>query len=296
MSVSPGFNDPAQDSLRGELAELARRLTRQGIVVTVGGGYGLVLKREYVTRNGLRTRFVDPPYTRSTNDVDCFLTADLISNANTTRAIREALDEMEYTPVEGAKYYQFARTIEYSGAQSVMKFDFLAPPVTDPDQLANMKTDDRRIRPRSYVDFHAHTTPEALTIGAMPTIIDLGTATEPATVQLPHPFTYLLLKLHALADQVHNPDKDNGRYHAFDIYTTIALATEAEWKEMMDLRDRYTAADPVIRANEIRSDLFGGPTSLGLVRLREYTRTARLHLAPNRLDELAVDLRDILDR
>jgi len=296
MSASSGFTDHDQDSLRGELTALARRLTRQGIVLTVGGGYGLVLKREYITRNGLRTRFADPPYTRSTNDVDCFLTADLISSGDTTRAIREALDDMEYAPVDRAKYYQFAKTINYHGAPTVLKFDFLAPPVTAPDQVANVKTDDRRIRPRSYAYFHAHTTPEALTVGAMPTMVDLGTATEPVIVQLPHPFTYLILKLHALADQVRDPDKDNGRYHAFDIYTTLALATEAEWKEMIDLRDRYSAAEPVMRANEIRADLFGEDTSLGLVRLREYTRTAQLHLAPDRLDELVVDLRDILDR
>ena len=296
MTAFSGVSDLSRDPLRGELTALAGRLTQRGIVLTIGGGYGLVLKREYITRNGLRTRFTEPLYTRSTNDVDCFLTADLISSGETTRAIRDALDDMGYAPVEGAKYYQFARTIDYSGTPIVLKFDFLAPPVTDPDRIASMNTDARRIRPRSYVYFHAHTTPAALTVGAMPTTIELGTATAPATVRLPHPFTYLILKLHAFADQVNNPAKDNGRYHAFDIYTTIALATGAEWDEMIDLRTRYAEAEPVSRANEIRADLFGEVTSLGLVRLREYTQTAGIHLATNRLEELVIDLRDILDR
>ena len=159
-----------------------------------------------------------------------------------------------------------------------------------------MRTDARRIRPRSYGRFHAHTTPEAVTVGAMPTAIELGNATAPATVHLPHPFTYLVLKLHAFADQVNNPAKDNGRYHAFDIYTTIALATEVEWQEMIELRSRYASAEPIIRADEIRAELFGEDTSLGLVRLREYTRAADLHIAPSRFEQLVVDLRDILDR
>jgi hypothetical protein len=263
-------------------------------VLTVGGGYGLVLKREYIVQHGFRTRFADLPYTRSTNDVDCFLTADLISDGDATRAIREALDNLGYKPVESAKYYQFARTIEYEAIRVEMKFDFLAPSVTDVDQVKSVKMDDRRIRPRSFDGFHAHSTPEALTVGEMPTTVELGSATEPATVHLPNPFTYLILKLHALADQVNNPDKDNGRSHAFDIYTTIALATEAEWSEMIRLRERYAAAKPLVRANEIRAELFGEPTSLGMVRLREYTQTAGIHLAPDRFDDLSSDLQSIL--
>jgi hypothetical protein len=70
--AADSVSGPASDPLRAELAALARRLTVRGIVLTVGGGYGLVLKREYIMRHGLRTRFADPPYTRSTNDVDCF--------------------------------------------------------------------------------------------------------------------------------------------------------------------------------------------------------------------------------
>lgn len=283
------------DPLRAELTALARRLTPLSIVLTVGGGYGLVLKREHITRQGLRTRFTDPPYTRSTNDVDCFLTADLISEGDTTRAIRDALGELGYKPVDSTKYYQFARTIEHNGAPIALKFDFLAPPVTDIAHLNNVKMDDRRIRPRSYGGFHAHTTPEALTVGEIPTTIELGTEVDPATVRLPHPFTYLILKLHAFGDQVNNPDKDNGRYHAFDIYTTIALATEVEWNEMVNLREHYATAEPIARANEIRAELFGEPTSLGLIRLREYTQAAKIHLAPSRFDDLVGDLQAILD-
>lgn len=47
--------------------------------------------------------------------------------------------------------------------------------------------------------------------------------------------------------------------------------------------------------NRIRAELFGDPTSLGLVRLREYTQLARIHLAPDRFSNLISDLRAILD-
>lgn len=279
--------------LRNELVALATRLTRQGIVLTVGGGYGLVLKREYITTHNLRTRFTDALYTRSTNDVDCFLTADLISDGEVTRAVREALNEMGYDPVESAKFFQFAKTIDYENTPVVLKFDFLAPLITDAVLATCVKVDNRRTRPRSYGELHAHTTPEAATLEVLPTTIELGTMTRPATVRLPHPFTYLILKLHALGDQVNNPDKSYGGNHAFDIYMTVALTTESEWNEMVSLRNHYSAIDAVVRARELRSELFGEITSLGFIRMREYAIAAGVQITPARFADLMEDLRAI---
>lgn len=280
------------DPLRSELVSLATLLTQRGIILTVGGGYGLVLKREYVMSRNLRTRFQDPPYVRSTNDVDLFLTADLIVDGETTRVIREALEVLGYVPVDRAKYFQFFKPIEYQGAKVNLKFDFLAPPVDDPTRVS---MDNRRIRPRSYPGFHARVTPEALTIGELPTTLELGIDTQSAIVRLPHPFTYLLLKLHAFRDQVNNSDKDNGRHHAFDIYTTIALATEKEWHEMVDLNKRYADSAAGEAMQEACGKLFGTPTALGLVRLREYLQQAGLLIAPQRFGEFINDLKDLMN-
>lgn len=279
------------DPLRSELIALATLLTQRGIVLTVGGGYGLVLKREYVMVHNLRTRFKDPPYVRSTNDVDLFLTADLIVDGQATRTIREALEVLGYVPIDTAKYFQFFKSIEYNGTNVNLKFDFLAPPVHDP---ALVSMDSRRIRPRSYSGFHARVTPEALTVGELPTTLELGTDVQPATILLPHPFTYLLLKLHAFRDQVNNPEKDNGRHHAFDIYTTIALATEQEWQEMVDLHKRYADSDSGEVMQDICRELFGSSTALGLVRLREYSQQAGLLIIPQRFGEFIKDLKDLL--
>jgi hypothetical protein len=283
------------DPLRGELVALAGRLTRQGIILTVGGGYGLVLKREYIVNSNLRTRFTDALYTRSTNDVDCFLTADLISDGEVTRTIREALNDMQYDPVESAKFFQFKKAVTYEGAPVILKFDFLAPLITDPVLTTRVKIDDRRTRPRSYGELHAHTTPEAATIEELPTTVELGTTARSATVRLPHPFTYIILKLHALGDQVNDPGKRYGSNHAFDIYTTIALMTELEWDEMMNLRDQYAGTTSVARARELRTELFGELTSLGFIRMREYAVAAGIHINPERFGDIREDLRAILE-
>ncbi len=274
------------DPLRKELIALAEILSPKEVVLTVGGGYGLVLRTEHVIISGARTRFPETPYTRSTNDVDCFLTADLISDATKTKLIREALVELQYKPIESAKYFQFAKTLKYKGIDLPVKFDFLAARVDDP----LVKVDTRRIRPKDYALFHARVTEEALTLSEYRTRMNIGTEYRPAEIYLPHPFTYLLLKLHAFGDQVGDEQRDFGRHHAFDLYATIALVTEKEWNQIPELREKYKASPVIARAREVCAQLFASSTSLGLVRLREFAGMEKIPIPLDRIEEFVSDL------
>jgi hypothetical protein len=111
-------------------------------------------------------------------------------------AIRHALDELDYSPVPGAEFYQFFREIEVGGVRRNLKFDFLAAPIVG-EQAHKVKADVRRIRPRGTTDtpMHAHTTPEALTIEEHLLSIDIGEAGILIEVLLPHPFSYTILKV-----------------------------------------------------------------------------------------------------
>ena len=151
------------DPLKQQLYQLAHRLRSHDIPLIVGGGYGLLLKAKYIRELGERTRVDQLPIARSTGDVDLFLTASVIIDANSTDAIRSALDDLGYLPVPGAEYYQFYRDVEFGGTIRKTKFDFLSAPISGPDQ-ALVKMDKRRIRPRKGTGLHAHTTPEAATI------------------------------------------------------------------------------------------------------------------------------------
>ncbi|MES2359049.1 MAG: hypothetical protein V4529_12025 [Gemmatimonadota bacterium] len=105
----------------------------------------------------------------------------------------------------------------------------------------------------------------------------------------------LVLKLHPLGEQVNNPARSYGSNHAFDIYTTIALVTEPEWDEMMNLRDQYAGTTSVARARELRTELFGELPSLGFIRMREYAVAAGIHINPERFGDIREDLRAILE-
>lgn len=283
------------DPLRDELRRLARSLEGQGIKLIVGGGYGLLLRAEYVRRSGVRTRFAELPGARSTNDIDIFLGAEIIVDGAKTTLIREALDELGYVPVESAKFYQFVRPIEYAGLPRGVKIDFLAAPV-EGEGAAKVKSDARRIRPRAAKGLHAHTTPEALTVEDHLLAFDVNADTdEPSLmVYLPHPFSYLLLKLFAFHDQIESEEKRHGAYHAFDIYRTIGMMTEAEWGEAHEMRDRYAATEPVSRARGIVRELFSGIEARGVLRLRDHARTVGEVLPLEQLRELIGDVRELL--
>lgn len=94
----------------------------------IGGGYGLYLKQLYLRENpSVRTLFAlkDLPGARTTNDVDLILRAEIVTDSESMRSIREALDALGFSVVETAKYTQFVRPMQ----QGQVKIDLLAAPL-----------------------------------------------------------------------------------------------------------------------------------------------------------------------
>lgn len=279
------------DPLREELRVLAKEFQGRGIPLIIGGGYGLVLRTEMIAESGSRTLIPDFPSARSTEDLDIFLKAEVISNPEKTEAIREALDRCGYEPV--VPNFQFRREIDYRDRSRSIKVDLLAAPV--PAELStSVKVDPVRTRPRSGKGLHAHVTPEALTVEESTILIDIGEAEESLSVYIPHPFSYLLLKLYALRDRLDDRDADNGRHHAFDLYSTIATMTEREWDESGSIKDTYRGTPQVIEARNMASDLFADGTALGSLRLQEHARGAGYALSRDRLDFFLDSVRQLM--
>lgn len=169
-----------------------------------------MLKAEYLQATGATTlRPVLP--TRATDDIDLFLTADVVVSPDRMRALRKALDSLGFEPAPGAEHYQFVRDIDYQGQQRVVKIDLLAQV---PEDTKHVTMDERRIRPHGFRRLHGHPAPEALTVHAGLVSLPVCGTEEDVSVQLPHPFSYLLLKLYALKDRKDDPDEDYGRHHA----------------------------------------------------------------------------------
>ncbi len=280
------------DPLRTELCSLAQALHPHQIRLIVGGGYGLLLRTEQLRKLGLQTRFANPPGARSTSDLDLFLSTEVISDATKVIKLRDALQGLGYAPIETAKFYQFVKPVPYAGFLRGVKIDLLAAPV--PDHLqGQVKMDERRIRPRGSSRLHAHTTPEALTIEEHLLTIDLGPLDSPILLYLPHPYSYLLLKLFAFRDQIEVSEKKYGAHHAFDIYRIIAFMTAEEWQTASVLRERNRQIGLVKEAGGIVGKLFATVESPGVLRLRAHARSIGEILPLENLRDLIGDLREL---
>ena len=147
------------DLLRKELIRLANALAGHGIVLIVGGGYGLVLKAQHLRSTGVTT-LRGVPLLRSTDDIDVFLSTEVITDVGKMRVLRETIDKLGFEPISGAKYYQFVRTVHVRDQQFVVKLDLLAAPPRDHRVIV----DERRVRVKQFRQLHAHSTPEAFCV------------------------------------------------------------------------------------------------------------------------------------
>jgi hypothetical protein len=258
----------------------------------VGGGYGLVLRQRHLREERVSTRRAYLA-ARSTQDIDLFLKLEMLLDPQRTEQFRAALDSLGYRPIESAKYYQFVRELEYRGQTRSLKIDLLARTPESSAEQAALKADSRRVRNRSFRELHAHATPEAVTVEELLLPVTLDDGGQHATVYVPHPFSYLLLKLFALRDQVDNPAKLYGRHHAFDIFCTVAMMTRTDWEGALFLRIRFSAAAPVMEARVLVHTLFGSLAAPGVQRLVEHVEQTGSRIPVKEIEEFRWDLGEV---
>jgi len=118
------------DALEQELVALKVALDPHAIPLLVGGGMGLYLRDRYVPTVRQRRYPVALP-TRSTQDLDVFLTADLIVDADKMNHLRDVLLALGYQPE--VRYFQFIKTIHLGEQERTVKIDLLASPPKEED-------------------------------------------------------------------------------------------------------------------------------------------------------------------
>lgn len=279
------------DPLRAALQELLREIQPTGIKLIVGGGYGLVLRAQYVRASGERTlRFAIPPV-RGTEDIDCFLRGEVITDASSTAAIREALDRLGYSPL--MPNLQFARTITHHGRERTTRFDFLAAPV-QPEDAEKVKLSDFRIRPRGFEGLHAYLTAEAFVVDEETLAVDVSDDNSGLFVHLPHAFSFLVLKLIALRDRVGETGANEGKYHALDLFAILATMTESEWHQAEHLRDRFVDHPVMIEVRGALRHLFERMDSPGTIALRDQARRQGLDIEYDDVEQCRADLQTLL--
>ncbi len=261
-----------QDVLKTCLLDLNRELESEGIPLILGGGYGLYLKQLDLQARGVRTLLDIEmwPEPRATNDLDVFLQAEIVTDAERMEVLRHALDRLGYAAIESARYYQFVKPIS---AGRKVKLDLLAGPLGDYEE--RVPKDPRRVRPRPSVDLHARRVDEAVGIEEEWTELRVtgflsDGAPYSATVIIPQGFSYLLMKLYAFRDQRENNVKEFGQHHALDCFRIVAMMTKDEYELVLSLSEKHQHHERVEEARSIVNDHFCDEESLGVLRLREH--------------------------
>lgn len=250
------------DPLKIELIGIIEALHPHGIDLIVGGGYGLYLRTEHILKTHPRTRFSDSLEARSTEDLDFFLSVDIITDVDKMEIIRDVIRQRRYEPV--AKYFQFEKRILVGGNDLPVKIDLLAPRPTSTLDLELVKISEPRIRPRGVSNIHAYITDEAISLNDGLSCIDISNDESAIIVFLPHPFTYLLLKIFAFRDHLaKGEDRSKAKEHASDIYRTIGMMTEPEWKDSIRFSAKHATNPIVTEASEIVAELYSSSDGRG---------------------------------
>ncbi len=119
----------------------------------------------------------------------------------------------------------------------------------------------------------------------------LDVAGDPVQVFVVHPFTHVIMKLHALGDRIDDAEDDFGRRHALDLYRLLAMTTEGDWDIASKLCGKYVDEPAFKKSRDLVSGLFLSEGGLGRLRLREAARGAGVDLS---VAEVAALLRDWL--
>jgi len=259
--------------LHTALVDLLHATGGEDLQLIIGGGYGIYLKREHVRTAGVRTLLKEWPEARSTNDLDLFLRPALLAEPERLKPLVKALTDLGYQVVPGAEKYQFVKPGPGGGRSGRLKIDLLTGPRS---RFAgtSARVDDRRVRPRPSVDLHAHPVEEALTLEEGLLVIRIqgetsGAVRHEAEVYLLHPITASMMKLFAFRDRVGDPDNDFGQYHALDLYSALALATEPEWEEALVYSKQHRETPVFTEAANIVDRHFSSLTAEGMLRMRE---------------------------
>jgi hypothetical protein len=259
--------------LQTALLDLLHEVEGTDIKLIIGGGFGIYLKINRVRRMEVRTLLSEWPEPRSTNDLDLYLRPELLIQSAKLEPLAKAIGRLGYQVVPGAEKYQFVRPGPGGIEAGSIKIDILTGPQSR-FQGTRVKTDDRRARPNPSVGIHAHPVDEAPTLEegllseSLTGKLSSGESWQ-AEVFLPHPYTFMMMKLFAFRDRLDDVDKEFGRYHALDLYTILATTMEMEWNQSIEFQKRQEGDPFFTEAERLVAEHFSALDRLGMIRMRE---------------------------
>ena len=264
------------DLLKSNLLDLLYELREAEIRLIIGGGYGLYLKRQYLQATGEAHLLPLISEARSTNDLDLFLTTQILVDPEKARVVLKAMQVLRCEAVPNKENFQFTRKFDCEGRVYEVKFDFLTKMPDAPDEIELLGVQKVRVRGNKHKGIHAHLTKEAIAVedNLIPVVlVGLRTTGEEFSrqVYLPQAYSYLMMKLCAFRDwETVKQDAGYSSKHALDLYAIVAMVTEEELATAEQAKRTYQHRPEAQEAASIVQRFFARTTDLGNLRLREH--------------------------
>ena len=252
------------NALLSELQILAREFNKLGIEPIIGGGMGLYLRQTMINLPETGRYDIVPPL-RPTQDIDTFITGDVIVDGQKWSDIRSMLDSNGWTPDDAFLYGHFLKNVE--GTDQTIKLDLLS---SIPNQAELVRVKGPRIKPSdSSAKMHARVAVEAagIELNAITLLLDNG-----STIRIPSSFNFLILKLHAFRDSIDEERKQFGKHHALDIFRTTLMMRPEDWDAASEHLGDHSNEEYVVEAKRVCGAFFGDATEMGVIRIKENER------------------------
>lgn len=273
--------------LHDTLIDLQYRLNKKGVEIILGGGFGLYLKQlDLMTKESVRTLLPMEswPRPRSTSDLDVFFSLEVLISLPEMQSVRSIIDEMNFQPIAGSEYYQFMKPTNR------IKIELLTGPIDD-SATDKIKSDSRRARPKGKLQLHAHPVPEALDLAKSLEQLSItgklaNNRKHTTVINIPSPFTYLMMKITAFGDQIDNSNESQGRHHALDVYRIVAMLSESQF-DQTKLQFANNENSPYTqRVRELFTNFFSSKQKLGILRMTEHNFFTENMLIEDFIDSL----------
>ncbi len=239
--------------------------------ILIAGGFGLYLKQWHLEASRARTLlpFDRWPRARTTQDIDLFLRAEIVANAEMMSKYRCALDRLGFTVEPNAKWLKFKRLVN---SHDVI-VDVMVGPMGDMADATERTA--FRVKPKGSSGLHARATDDALGVEHEPVRIPVtGTrsngVSHSCNILVAQTFPFALMKLGAMQDRIHDTNKDEGRHHALDLYRIVAMQTESEDAIAGKLAALHAGDRRVANAMKVIDQYLKPTDGLGRIRLREH--------------------------
>ena len=235
----------------------------------VGGGFSLYLKTRFLKKSR-SPRYTSQPFIRSTKDIDVFLTSEIIIDPVAIENIKSVLFRLDFKVK--TEYFQYIKEIQFGDEKKEVLLDLLSQPVQVND-LDKVKIKRPRIKPIDVEEFHAFYHEEAEVINKnlikLEGLVDSSLKNKFKNVYLLSAFSFIILKLHAFRDRINDEKKDYGRYHAYDIFSSIIEMDENDWKVSKSQFELFKMSSAVSEAIRLINKFFSTELFMGIIRLKE---------------------------